>query len=167
MTQTLLGCAFLLAVLLAMSFDVSTFRIPNVFPAINVLIFACAAILAPHRVDWLSHLGAGLLMLALAAACFAFRFLGGGDVKLLASIALWFGWPLFPDFLLLVGLIGGLFGGILLLGRRVAPITEPYWFRIGLDLPRVLRNGEAVPYGLAIGASVPVLMATSGTFGGP
>jgi prepilin peptidase CpaA len=167
MIHALFGYALLLVVLLAMAVDVATFRIPNAFPAVILMIFACAAIVAPHPVDWLSHLGAGLLVLAVGTVCFEFRFLGGGDVKLLASVALWFGWPLLPDFVLVVGLIGGVFGGALLIARQMAPVTEPYWYRLGLDLPRLLRKGEAIPYGLAIGAAVPVVMAISDTVGGP
>ncbi|MFO1060000.1 MAG: prepilin peptidase [Dongiaceae bacterium] len=167
MIMTLIGALFAGVVSLAIVIDLATFRIPNLLPAAIVVLFACAAILAPHRVDWLGHIGAGLLVLAAGAVAFARRMLGGGDVKLMASAALWFGWPLLLDYLLLVGLIGGFFGGVLLLTRPVAPMTEPYWFRLGLDLPRVLRTGEAIPYGMAIGAAALVLIATSGSFGGP
>ena len=106
-------------------------------------------------------------MLALGAICFALRFMGGGDAKLLAGVSLWFGWRLLPDYLLAVGLIGGVFGGVLLLTRRFALASEPYWWRLGVSLPRVLRPGEAVPYGLAIGAAALVLIAISGSFEGP
>ena len=167
MIATLIGALFAVRVGLAIVIDVATFRIPNALSVAIVLLFACGAILAPHRVDWLGHVGAGLLVLSAGAGAFALRLLGGGDVKLLASAALWFGWPLLPGYLLLVGLLGGVVGGALLLTRRVAPLTEPYWFRLGLDLPRVLRNGEAVPFGTAIGAAALLLIATSGSFGGP
>jgi len=167
MIQHLVGALVTLTVVLAMAIDVATFRIPNAFPGTLILLFYCGAVVSPHPVDWLGHIGAGFLVLALAAACFAFGYLGGGDAKLIAGVSLWFGWGLLPDYLIIVGLIGGVFGGALLLIRRYAPLSEPYWFRLGLSLPRVLRPGEAVPYGLAIGAAALTLMATSGSFGGP
>jgi prepilin peptidase CpaA len=151
----------------ARAIDVATFRIPNAVPVALVVLFAFAAVTSPHSLDWLGHFGACLLMFALGAACFALRFMGGGDVKLLAAVSLWFGWSMLAEYLLVVGLIGGVFGVALLLTRRYALAGEPYLFRCGLSLPRVLRQGEAVPYGLAIGAAALVLMATSGSFGGP
>ena len=163
----LFGLLFALTVAGAMAVDVATYRIPNALPVALVIQFTCAAIIAPHPVDWFGHLGAGLLMFALGAGCFALRFIGGGDVKLLAGVTLWFGWDMLADYLLIVGLIGGVFGGALLLARRYALVGEPYLYQWGLSLPRVLRRGEAIPYGLAIGAAALVLMATSGSFGGP
>ena len=156
-----------LTIAAAMAVDVATYRIPNALPVALVVLFACAASVSPHPVDWVGHLGAALLLFALGVGCFALRFMGGGDVKLLAGVSLWFGWGMLADYLLIVGLIGGIFGGALLLARRYALVGEPYLYQWGLSLPRVLRRGEAVPYGLAIGAAALVLMATSGSFGGP
>jgi prepilin peptidase CpaA len=167
MTHLVAGSLVVLAIAAAMAVDVATFRIPNVLPVALVVLFAFAAVTSPHPLDWLGHFGTGLLMFALGAACFAVRFMGGGDVKLLAAVSLWFGWSMLAEYLLIVGLIGGVFGGALLLTRRYAPFGEPYLYRLGLSLPRVLRQGEAIPYGLAIGAGALVLMATSGSFGGP
>jgi prepilin peptidase CpaA len=167
MTHLVVGALFALTVAAAMAVDVATFRIPNALPVALVVLFACAAATSLHPVDWLGHFGVGLLMFALGAACFALRYMGGGDVKLLAGVSLWFGWGMLADYLLIVGLIGGVFGGALLLARRYVVAHEPYLYRWGLSLPRVLRQGEAIPYGLAIGAAALVLMATSGSFGGP
>jgi len=41
--------------------------------------------------DMLSHLGAGAAVLAVAFACFAIGQVGGGDAKVAAAAALWFG----------------------------------------------------------------------------
>jgi prepilin peptidase CpaA len=167
MTYLVVGSLFALTVAAAMAVDVATFRIPNALPVALIVLFSCATTVSPHPVDWIGHLGAGLLMFALGAACFALRYMGGGDVKLLAGVSLWFGWDMLADYLLIVGLIGGVFGGALLLTRRYAVAGEPYLYRWGLSLPRVLRRGEAIPYGLAIGAAALVLMAMSGGPGGP
>src|SRR6202011_4443366 len=41
--------------------------------------------------DILSHFGAGAVVLAVAFACFAMGWVGGGDAKVAAGAALWFG----------------------------------------------------------------------------
>src|SRR5882757_9506739 len=41
--------------------------------------------------DILSHLGAGATVLVAAFACFAMGWVGGGDAKVAAGVALWFG----------------------------------------------------------------------------
>src|SRR3954470_16035584 len=41
--------------------------------------------------DILAHVGAGAAVLAAAFACFAMGWIGGGDAKVAASAALWFG----------------------------------------------------------------------------
>ena len=41
--------------------------------------------------DILSHVGAGAAVLAVAFACFAMGWIGGGDAKVAAGAALWFG----------------------------------------------------------------------------
>ncbi len=43
---------------------------------------------------------------------------GGGDVKLIAAMALWTGFADLPRFLLIMGAAGGLIGLVLLLKRR-------------------------------------------------
>ena len=41
--------------------------------------------------DFLMHLGAGAAVLVVAFACFAMGWVGGGDAKVAAGVALWFG----------------------------------------------------------------------------
>src|ERR1700704_618329 len=51
--------------------------------------------------DILSHLGAGAAVLAVAFACFAFGWIGGGDAKVAAAGAPWVGFaPLLRFFVL-------------------------------------------------------------------
>ena len=57
-------------------------------------------------------------MFLLGAGLFALGLFGGGDVKLIAAMALWTGFADLPRFLLIMGAAGGLIGLILLLKRR-------------------------------------------------
>lgn len=53
-------------------------------------------------------LAAAAATFAAGFALFAFRVAGGGDVKLMTSVALWAGPSMIADFLLMTGLAGGL-----------------------------------------------------------
>lgn len=82
------------------------------------------------------QIGLALLVLAVCAALFAMRVLGGGDVKLLAALALWVPPATFADLVLVMALAGGgLAAAMLVLRGRMAP-----------DAP------ASIPYGIAIAA---------------
>lgn len=155
--RTLVAHLFLCVVAVAMAYDLVRFRIPNTASLVLVGLFVVGALVAGGPVDWLSHMGAGALLLAVGAVLFAFGWLGGGDVKLLAAISVWMGFSLLPAYLVLVGLAGGVLALLLVLLRPRLVLTEPLWTRVGLDMPRILRPGEAVPYGIAIGAAALLL----------
>ena len=53
--------------------------------------------------DMLSHAGAGALVLGLAFGCFAMGWIGGGDAKIAAAAALWFGFGHLMNYLLYAG----------------------------------------------------------------
>ena len=57
--------------------------------------------------DILLHFGAGAAVLVVAFACFAMGWVGGGDAKVAASVALWFGFDHLLNYLLYVSLLGG------------------------------------------------------------
>src|ERR1700754_1287293 len=72
--------------------DLFTMTISNrvsLLLAAAFLVLALASGMAPY--DLLSHLGAGALVLVIAFTCFAMGWVGGGDAKVAAAAALWFG----------------------------------------------------------------------------
>ncbi|MGH6664478.1 MAG: A24 family peptidase, partial [Pseudolabrys sp.] len=50
------------------------------------------------------HLAAAALVLTIAFTCFAFGWIGGGDAKLAAATALWFGFDYLLDYLVYASL---------------------------------------------------------------
>src|SRR5262245_55523137 len=54
-----------------------------------------------------THLGAGAIVLAFAFTFFAMGWVGGGDAKLAAVIALWLGFTWLFDYLIYAALAGG------------------------------------------------------------
>ena len=62
--------------------------------------------------------GAGAAILAVAFTCFAMGWMGGGDAKVAAAVALWFGFDHLMDFLIYASLFGGALTLLLLQFRQ-------------------------------------------------
>jgi prepilin peptidase CpaA len=103
--------------------------------------------------DILLHAGAGAAVLAVAFACFAFGWIGGGDAKVAAAAALWFGFAHLLDYLVYASLFGGALT-VLLLQFRQWPL--PYSLGGQTWLLKLHAKDSGIPYGvaLAIGALV-------------
>ena len=133
--------------------DAARYIIPNSVVLALVGLFLVAAPFAPNSLAWPSHIGAGVAVFAVGCLLFQFRLMGGGDVKLWAACALWTGLDLLLTQVVYVTLIGVTLALALVLIRaafeRVARLLGG---RARLVLPRLLREGEAVPYGVAIAA---------------
>ena len=74
--------------------------------------------------DMLLHVGAGAAVLVVAFACFAMGWVGGGDAKVVACVALWFGFDHLLDYLVYASLFGGALT-LLLLQFRQWPLPYP------------------------------------------
>ena len=97
--------------------------------------------------DILAHLGAGAMVLAVAFGCFAMGWVGGGDAKLAAGAALWFGFGHLLNYLLYASLFGGALT-ILLLQMRQWPL--PYALTGQAWLLRLHAKESGIPYGIAL-----------------
>ena len=97
--------------------------------------------------DFLSHLGAGAAVLTVAFACFAMGWVGGGDAKMAAGAALWFGFDHLVTFLVYASLFGGALT-LLLLQFRQWPL--PYLLTGQAWLLRLHDRETGVPYGIAL-----------------
>jgi prepilin peptidase CpaA len=93
------------------------------------------------------HVAAGLVVLVVAFACFAFGWIGGGDAKVAASTALWFGFGYLLDYLLFASIIGGVLTLLILQFRNFplpAPLARQGW------LLRLHARETGIPYGIAL-----------------
>lgn len=130
--------------------DLFTMTIPNRITVALVLAFALAAILAP--LGWASlasHVGAGFLMLVIGILMFSQGWLGGGDAKLLAGAALWFGFEGLLQYLVLVSIAGGLLVMAILMYRSMTP---PLWMHREAWAMRLHKKAGGIPYGVALAA---------------
>src|ERR1700728_2736545 len=117
--------------------------------AAGFLALAFASGMAPS--DILMHLAAGSVVLVGAFACFAFGWIGGGDAKVAAAAALWFGFGHLMNYLVYASLFGGALT-LLLLQFRQWPLPYPLAGQAWLS--RLHAKESGIPYGvaLAIGA---------------
>jgi prepilin peptidase CpaA len=132
----------------AASSDLFTMTISN---RVSLLLIAGFLVLAAlSGMDFhtmLSHVGAGLTVLVAAFACFALGWVGGGDAKVAAGVALWFGFAHLLDYLLYASLFGGAFT-LLLLQFRQWPLPRALGSQAWLL--RLHDKETGIPYGIAL-----------------
>ena len=151
MLEFLCLCVFPGAMAFAGSMDLITMTIPN---RISVFLVASFAVLAPFvgfsAIDMAGHLSSGLAMLLIGIFMFSRGWIGGGDAKIFAAVAVWFGFDHLADFTLLSAVAGGVLTLTLLAFRRF-PLPL---FATGQDwLVRLHHPRTGVPYGIAMAAA--------------
>lgn len=128
--------------------DLLTMRISNGLVAAVIASFIAIAFLVGLSPSALGmHVAAGALVLTTTFGMFAMGWIGGGDAKLTAAIAMWMGFELLLPFLLYASVFGGLLTLLLLVGRRYAlpgPLLKAGW------LVRLHHPKTGVPYGIAL-----------------
>jgi len=155
MTATILIAAavffFPAAMALAASMDVVTMTIPNrVCAALAIGYFILALALGLPAQTILVNLTCGAAVLAATFAMFSFGWIGGGDAKLAAAIALWLGWGALLDYSLSAAIYGGALTLLILLGRRQ---VLPQWLSRHAWIARLHDSKTGVPYGVALAAA--------------
>lgn len=155
--------ALSLILFLAAASDCLRLIIPNRIVALVPGLFAVTAALAPGSVAWVSHLGAAALVLCLGYGLMHLKLIGGGDVKLWSAVALWTGFESLGEQSLLTALLGGALAMALLLARvgtdkLASHATAP---TRTTSIPRILRSGAPVPYGVAISAAAVIVLVQS------
>jgi len=128
--------------------DLFTMTISNrVSLALLAGFLALALISGMGLTDILSHLGAGAAVLVVAFGCFAMGWVCGGDAKVAASAALWFGFAHLMNYLVYASLFGGALT-LLLLQFRQWPL--PYLFAGQAWLLKLHAKESGIPYGIAL-----------------
>jgi len=128
--------------------DLFTMTISNrVSLALAAGFLALALLSGMGPYDILLHVGAGATVLTISFACFAMGWVGGGDAKVAAGAALWFGFGYMLNYLLYASLFGGALT-LLLLQFRQWPL--PYLFTGQAWLLRLHAKESGIPYGIAL-----------------
>jgi prepilin peptidase CpaA len=96
------------------------------------------------------HLAAAALVLVVAFVFFTRGWIGGGDAKLAAATALWFGFDYLLDYMIYASLFGGALT-ILLLQFRKLPLPNALARQEWIQ--RLHDQAGGVPYGIALAAA--------------
>lgn len=169
--QILAASATVLLLLAAAGSDLTRYRIPNVivYAIVAAFLVGAAFNFSWPAVGWSVLAGVGMFLLG--AALFALGLFGGGDVKLVAAMALWTGLADLPRFLLVMTAAGGLLGVVLLIKRRrqrlalanettsSADVSSSETSPAGSSTDQKMRNH--MPYGVAIAIAGLHFFATS------
>lgn len=141
---------FLALLAMAAFSDAASYLIPNRITLSLAALYPVHVLASPVSIDWPGGLMVGGIVLAVGFAMFVFNVLGGGDVKMLAAVALWSGPAFIADFIIFTALAGGLMALFWLSPLR-------HGLALAFDRFGVVGAGEtllgaALPYGLAIAA---------------
>ena len=105
------------------------------------------------------HLAAAALVLVVSFVMFTRGWIGGGDAKLAAATALWFGFDYLLDYMLYAALFGGVLTLVLIQFRKLplpGPLARQAWI---LCLHETVGG---VPYGIALAAAALVVYPKTG-----
>lgn len=128
--------------------DLITMTISNRISLLLSLGFVLLAVMGGmDGYTLLAHIGVALGVLALTFGCFAMGWIGGGDAKLAAVIALWFGFDHLVEYLVYASVIGGALT-LLILQFRQWPLPRPISGQIWLQ--RLHDTNGGIPYGIAL-----------------
>ena len=135
----------------AASSDLFTMTISNRLSIALAAGFFLLALVAGMSLDVIGmHVAAGALVLAVAFGFFSQGWIGGGDAKLAAATALWFGFEHLMDYMLHAAIFGGVLTLLLLQFRKyplpLFMIRQPW-------IQRLHEKGGGVPYGIALAAA--------------
>lgn len=132
--------------LVAAASDAARLKIPNAVSAALALLFFPAALAAGLDGAAIAlHAGMGFGALALGFLLFTRNWVGAGDAKLFAALALWMGFPGTLEFALVTALIGGALTLALLAARRALAFVPPSRLIAAIE-----RRTKHIPYGVAL-----------------
>ena len=147
--------ALVVAILLlaAAAEDAIRLRISNLIVLLVIVAAVVAAVIAGPELALWKNLVIFLGLLAIGTPMFAAGKLGGGDVKLLAAVGLWFDFTGALWMILAVAIAGGLLALVILILRSFG------WSEEIRRKVVLLRPGGGIPYGVAIAAGALITMA--------
>ncbi len=142
--------------------DLLTMRISNKMVLILVAAFFVLALIVGMPLEQVGvHALTAIVVLLVAFSFFAFGWIGGGDAKLIAATALWFGFPGSVAYLIYASLLGGSLT-LALLGVRRLPLPPQLKFVGWIEKLHDAKTG--VPYGIALAAAGLAVYPTSIVF---
>jgi prepilin peptidase CpaA len=139
--------------------DLFTMRISNRVCLLVFSLFPATAV--GVGMDWSTiglHALAGLTVLTVSFSLFAGGWVGGGDAKLVAATATWFGFDMVLEFIALSCIFGGALTLAILFARQhplPAGLMDQGW------ISHLHNRTTGIPYGIALGIAALVMLPHS------
>jgi prepilin peptidase CpaA len=105
------------------------------------------------------HFAAATVVLVVAFIFFSQGWIGGGDAKLVAATALWFGFDHLLDYMIYASLFGGALTLAILQFRK---LPLPAFLARQHGIMRLHETGGGVPYGIALAAAALIVYPKTG-----
>ncbi len=149
-----LTIALMLVIGAATVSDIRTYKIPNAYPiGVLALFLVSIPFSGFDPMTFGLHIVSGIIGFMLGFVLFAFKLMGGGDVKLFAAIALWVPLSQLTAFTVAVTFSGGILAVVVLAALWIKRK------RSGEDTGSLSR--ARIPYGVAIFAGSLVIAAVA------
>jgi prepilin peptidase CpaA len=144
----------------AASSDLLTMTISNRLSLALAAAFLALALVSGMPLQAIGmHVAAAAIVLVIGFGFFAQGWIGGGDAKLVAATALWFGFDHLLDYVLYASIFGGVLTLVLIQFRKLplpAPLARQGW------IMRLHEAGGGVPYGIALAAAALIVYPKTG-----
>jgi prepilin peptidase CpaA len=148
MTEAMRLLLFPALMAFAASSDLLTMTIPNRVSLVMVAGFLVLALATGMPLEQIAmHVAAGFMMLVICFGFFARGWIGGGDAKLAAATALWFGFEHLLDYAIYASILGG---GLTLLILQYRAIPMPGFLAGRPWAERLHGEKTGIPYGIAL-----------------
>jgi prepilin peptidase CpaA len=128
--------------------DARSLTIPNRYCLAIAILYPAYVLSVGHEVDWVGSTSIGCSLLVMGFLLHLGKIAGGGDAKLLASVALWAGPSLFFEFLIITAVSGGALALALWLRHRLSRAAGPGMLFVMAADPNFAK--QPMPYALAI-----------------
>ncbi|HEY5379248.1 MAG TPA: prepilin peptidase [Pseudolabrys sp.] len=160
LTDTIRLLMFPALMAFAASSDLFTMTISNRLSLTLVGGFVVLALIIGMSLPTIGlHLAAAAAVLVVAFGFFSQGWIGGGDAKLAAATALWFGFDFLLDYMVYASLFGGVLTLVLIQFRKLplpAVLARQKW------IMRLHETGGGVPYGIALAAAAMIVYPKTG-----
>jgi prepilin peptidase CpaA len=124
--------------------------IPNRYCLAIAILYPTYGLAVGHEVDWIGAIAVSGGLLFLGFLLHLGKIAGGGDAKLIASVALWAGPDLLLDYLIIIGIAGGTMALALWFRHRLSRAAGLGLIFVTASDPHFAK--QPMPYAIAIAA---------------
>lgn len=146
-------CIYLGCIAHAAWTDVTKMKISNSISVILIVAFLIFAAIHFEPTSALAHIAVATAVFIVTFCCYAMRWMGGGDVKLLSALSIWIGPQQILSFLMAVAVLGGVLAAFVLCARYFLSLKRSQHHNVVVERIAKWATIGRVPYAVPIGAA--------------